>query len=346
MVQRAPLGPFPQPETYDHELPFTPPTGRDLYFYRGNFCGIRLEGAPVVPGCNADHPDVVMACLLDNYPEAWQEQYLTTYASYGYTHLQRSIGHSLYYGHSLQDHMVLSKKAQNVGLYCDEWVLNGGEGTDWFLKTPNQDAAYWEPILRPIVEPMLAAGVIDTACVAWQMDQMQGDAPGNPTISIIALMARLLPSAIPLYTHWVNEALAWWKTGGEVWVDPQYYPEGIEIGDRFSWWRAMGPYLTGGYHQGDNQIAITDPTLYQGKLRDTLNPFNDGRMGWSNRSGPRRFSLVGFEVTAQFQFDGQCTEHQGDTTGYLVTCTTGDDQNGGVMGGYGNGASLPDGWPL
>lgn len=331
---RAPLGPFPQPEDYDHALPFVPPDGPDLLFYRGNFCGIRIADAPVVPGCNASNPTCVMACLLDNYPADVQDTYLHTYASYGYTHLQRSIGHSLFYGGTVDSHIALSRRAQSYGLFCDEWFL-GAEA----FNTRDQDAAYWAPIIGPVIDQMVAAGVVDSACVGWQLDQW--NIPGNTIIGIIAMVANRLPAAVPVYTHWVNEAMAWWKTGGEVWTDAY---QTINVDNRFSWWLAMQPYLTGGYHQGSNRMAISDPGLYQAHVRDTLNPFTDGRMGHSQRNGSRNFAFVEMECTAQFQFDGVTDENQGDLTGYLLTCTLGD--SGGVMSGYGNGARMPDGAPL
>ncbi len=337
-IIRPPLGPYPQPVNYPTELGFHPPPIPDLYFYRGNFCGLHLPGAPWVPGANEANPDCVMACLLDNYPPAWQEKYLDTYAGYGYTHLQRSIGHSLYYGGTVASHIQLSKKAQSIGLYADEWFL-GGEA----LKTPNADAAYWAPILQPIIDQMLGAGAIDHACVGWQLDQLNWDAPGNPLISIIAYVAKALPAKIPLYTHWMNEALAWWKTGGENWYDPQFGNTWVD--NRFSWWWAMQPYLTGGHHQGDNQMALTDPRLYGDKMLDTLNPFNGdkgkGDMGQSQRYNHQPFQMTVFENMAQYEFDGKATETQGDTSSYLLMCIRG--ANNSHLSGYGNGARRPDG---
>lgn len=336
VILRPPLGPYPQPVNYPTELNFTPPSFPDLYFYRGDFCGLHLPGAPWVPGANDQNPECVMACLLDNYPQEWQERYLETYAGYGYTHLQRSIGHSLFYGGTVQSHIQLSRKAQSIGLYADEWFL-GGEA----LKTPNADASYWAPILQPIIDQMLGEGAIDHACVGWQLDQLNWDAPGNPLISIIAYVAKALPSNIPLYTHWMNEALAWWKTGGEVWVD-QWNPDGFNVHDRFTWWLAMRPYLTGGHHQGNTTMARTDPKLYQDKLKDTLDAFHDGRMGFSRRSGVEiPFQLTGYEETAQDQFDDRCSEEEGDRVGSIILCTT--SGTGAGMDGYGNGDRTPEG---
>lgn len=329
-ISRAPLPAFPAGR-FDRVPPVAPPTGPDLLYYRGNFCGIRLPGAPVVPGGPApSNADLVMACLLDNYPREWQDKFIDRYAGYGYTHLQRSIGHALNYGHSLADFIGLTKRAQARGLFADQWLL-GAEA----LNAQDQDAGYWKPILDPIVDALIGAGAIDTACVGWQLDQF--NEPGNPLISIIAYVGEKLPQSVPLYTHWVNEALAWWKTGGEVWSDKY---QTVNVRDRFTWWQAMQPYLTGGHHQGDTTLARTDPTTYQDKLKDTLNPFcgdnGKGPMGRSKRNGDRNFLLTVFECTAQDQFDERCSEDQGDLTGYLLACTT--SFNGQGMGGYGNGA--------
>jgi hypothetical protein len=279
-----------------------------------------------------------MACLLDNYPPNIQDTFLDAYAEAGHTHLQRSIGHALFYGHDLNAYNALSRKARSYGLFCDHWIL-GGEA----LNTPDQTVDYWRPILDPILDSIIGSGTMDLACVGWQLDQY--NIPGNVLIAIIAYMADKIPASVPLFTHWVNEALAWWVTGGEVWSD-EY--QTINVRDRFTWWQAMQPYLTGGHHQGSNVMALTDPQQYQDRLCDTLDPFGGdtgkGDMGQSQRNGRRNFILTAFEVTAQFQFDGLTTEVQGDSAGYLTICTR--SHTGYAMGGYGNGARQPDGTAL
>lgn len=342
-IPRRPLGPLLQPVNYRVVLPFFPPAGRTLDFYRGNFCGLQIPDAPVVQGCNDRYPQTVMAALLDNYPEAFQHRYLQMYAEAGYTHLQRSIGHALYYGHDLAAYNHLSEVARSqYGLYCDHWLMGGGEGDAFFLKARAQTIEYWQPVLGPIINAIVGSGTMDLCCVGWQLDQF--NQPGNVLIAIIAYIANTIPQSVPLYTHWMNEALAWWRTGGEVWTD-QY--GSINVIDRFTWWYAMRPYLTGGHHQGSNIMAITDPKQYQDRLLDTLDYFGGdtgkGTMGQSMRGGQQRpFALTDFEVTAQFQFDGLTSEAQGDESGYLALCTT--SHTGLAMAGYGNGARYLNGF--
>lgn len=339
-VQRAPLGPFPEPQTYDHVLPFTPPAGADVNFYRGNFCGIRIPGAPAVPGSNAANPECIMSALLDVYPDNIVDAFLQKCVEDGYTHLQRSMSHALYYT-SFDRFLAVSKKAKSMGLFNDVWfIANEFPGFQF-----NQDASFWKPLLDPYIDQILGEGLVDCACPCWQMDQIMQSAPGNATISIIAYVADRLPQSVPVFTHWMNEALAWWKTGGEQWADKY---QSIWIENRFDWWRAMNPYLTGGHHQGDTQIAKNDPKLYQDKMKDTLDYFggrtDKGNMGQSLRGGQKPFNLTVFECSAQDQFDGKTSEDQGDQTGYILMCTTG--WNGSHLGGYGNGARKPDGWNL
>jgi hypothetical protein len=357
-VPREPLPPYPAPVDYKTVLPFTPPTGRARDFYRGQFCGLRVAGAPTVPGSNGANPECIMACLLDNYPPAIQHQFLSQYAEAGYTHLQRSLGHALGYGHSIDAFLALTRTAQReYGLFADVWLI----ANEFPGFVHDADAAYWGPILDPYLARLVDAGAIDLCCPSWQMDQVMSGAPGNATISILAHVAKQLPPSIPLYSHWVNEALAWWKKVGtnpdgsdigEIWSD-EY--QTIEVHDRFSWWYAMRYYLTGGHHQGNTRMLMKE---YQDRLCDTLDYFGDergrdtgkGDMGQSLRSGtPTPFALTVFECSAQDQFDDTpgnpyaIDELEGDQRGYVLMCTT---SPWGHMRGYGNGARRPAGSAL
>ena len=120
-----------------------------------------------------------------------------------------------------------------------------------------------------------------------------------------------------------------------------YWRNGEWVFDRFQGWRDQRNKLTWFHHQGDVDLDI--PT-YQAKLKDTLDPFGDGRMGRSGLFGDRPFSLVVYECSAQGQFgtagrNPWITEEEGDLRGFLLCCTKGAS----FPGGYGNGARRPDG---
>lgn len=335
LVQRPPLPPFP-PGSYDRDLPPWAGGPPDKLIYRGNFCGIRVPGAPGVKGgMNATIPggdtSLVMAAHLDRYPLDWQHAILERYASYGYTHLQQSIGHSEAMGQSISQYVATAKLIQSYGLWVDHWLLGGGrdEGSNQFL---HRDWGWdnWEPVLTPWLDALLAEDAIDACCIGWQLDQFNTHSPrpwsrfGNPFQSIVDNVAdRLVPKAIPIGTHWVNEA-------GVVFGDTYM--------DRFTFWRMQRNRLSWFHHQGDVDLPIPE---YQAKLVDTLNPFGDGRMGTSGLFGDRPFGLVVYECSAQAQFDGRCTEDEGDLRSTLLVCTKARS-----WASYGNGGRQFNGTKL
>jgi len=337
-VQREPLTWLPEPRNYPLPDVSQFPRGRDLNFIRGNFSGLSIPGAPVVPGGNDANPSLVMTALLPNYPQAFQDSFLEIYAGY-YTHIQFSLFHALHYGSSLDGYIDLARRAQSAGLFVDHWFL---AGDDVIGGARDADVNFWRAQLDPIIPRLLGAGVVDLACVGWQLDQY--NVPGNQLIAIIAYIAGALPRSIPLYTHWANEALAWWKSGGEVWSDAY---QTINVVDRFTWWAAMQPYLTGGHHQGNTEAARTQTRNYQLSILDTLDYFHGrtdkGSMGLSRRrvdaGEPFRFIIA--ENNAQDEFDGVISEATGDATTYALLGARA--YNGAYTDGYYNGTRQPNG---
>ena len=333
---RAPLGALPQPENYALPDWTQFPQARDLNFIRGNF-GITIPGAPAVPGSNDQNPAHVMSSLLLNYPQAIQEAFLAQYVA-AYTHVQFSLFHALHYGATLDQYIALAQRAQSVGLFVDHWFL---AGEDVVPGGANQPMEFWKALIDPHLPRLVGAGVVDQACVGWQLDQY--NVPGNSLIRIIKYLAEALPATVPLYTHWVRDAMAWWWDGGEVWSD-QY--QTLNVHDRFTWWQAMSPYLTGGHMQGDTVAARSRTLDWQNMVLDTLNPFRggDGRgdMGQSTRGGTQKpFQLVIAEYNEQDVFNGVISEHDGDAVGYALMGARARD--GAYANGYYNGASRPTG---
>lgn len=337
-VPRSPLPPFP-PGHYDRDPPPTP-AGPDKLYYRGNFSGIRVPGIPLLPGMagytvppwnenriSGPNPPIM---ALD-IPRYWKfdrdlaDKILRTYAERGYTHLQCSIGHGIEAGFSIDEWVAYSARVKEYGLFADQWFL-GAKNVG--LDTRDMDRVYWAPILAPWFDALISNGVVDTACVGWQLDQFNTGTERmidgwwqSPIQSIIDLHAeRFAPLGIPLGTHWANS-----ESGA--WNDPY---------DRFKWWKDQRGKLSWFHHQGDVHLDI--PT-YQAKLVDTLQPFGDGRMGTSGLFGDRPYGLIVYECSAQAQFDLEMSEDDGDLRGYLLCCT----KAASTPSGYGNGARQPDG---
>jgi hypothetical protein len=342
-LPRGPLPAFP-PGAYDRTLPSTPPTGPDLLFYRGQFCGIRTpEGFPLLPGMagytvapwSANRKPWQPPVMAPDIPRYWQrdpslaKELLTIYAQVdGYTHLMCSVGHAVESGFTIDQWVEYCGLVQSFGLFADQWWLGGGP---WHER--DADVMYWRPILQPWMDAVKANKVVDASCVGWQLDaynkgteRLIDGRMQSPIQSIIDYCAdQLGPYDIPLGTHWAES-----ESGA--WNDPY---------DRFKWWRDQRNKLTWFHHQGDVDIPVD---LYQAKLCDTLNPFGDGRMGRSGLFGDRPYALVIYECSAQGQFGTETrnpwiTEDEGDLRSYLLNCTRAASN----CMQYGNGSRMPNG---
>jgi hypothetical protein len=255
---------------------------------------------------------------------------LSLHQAAGCTHFKASIAHARQFGLSIDTYVEFCGGHVRKYLpFLDQWGMSNDSGPK------DSDWPTWQGLLQPWLDAVKSNGLVDLACVGWQLDNF--NVPGDPIIDIVkGFASQFTGLSIPVGTHWVNEAGAWWQTGGS----PKY----PHVVDRFSWWREMKGFLSFFYHQGDVQIDI--PT-YQAKLVDTLNPFGGdtgkGDMGTSGLFGDRPYSLIVYECSAQAQFDVDkayyLTQAQGDQRSYYLTCTHARSH----AGGYGNGGGYPDG---
>ncbi len=343
-----PRGPLPaSPPNVDRELWFDIPSGPDKLFYRGNFCGIRVPGVPLLEGmagrtvapwsenqapfCPPFMAGDVLFYATHGQWDAVQE-YFKVYAADGYTHWQANVCLAVEAALTRDEYFRVCRMARDAGIpFLDQWFLGGVWGER------DADAAYWRPIVKPWFDALVAEGLIDCACVGWQLDKFNTGLPRQiegreqaPIQSIVDMFADWCgPREIPLGTHWVNEAGVW-----------RVYWNGREFEfDRFRGWKDQRNKVFFFHHQGDVDIPVD---LYQAKLKDTLDPFGNGRMGTSGLFGDRPFGLVIYECSAQAQFDLRCSEDDGDLRGALLLYTKGATH----AVGYGNGARRPDGGAL
>src|SRR5262249_57971793 len=100
---------------------------------KGNFCGLRVPGVPVLPGMAGytlvpqPTDPLVMALDLFKYKDRDQQnRILELYGSYGYTHFQVSIGHALEEGWTMDQIVDLCARIQGYCGYADWWFLGGG----------------------------------------------------------------------------------------------------------------------------------------------------------------------------------------------------------------------------
>src|ERR1017187_8878154 len=97
---RPPLPPFPQPVNYATTLPFAPPPGPDIAFYRNDFCGVRVPGMilkPWMAGYTLPNPGTPLVMDLDLANYRGEDDQITLFfqakQKRGLTHCQFSLGH-------------------------------------------------------------------------------------------------------------------------------------------------------------------------------------------------------------------------------------------------------------
>lgn len=334
---RAPLPLFPSPTSarngqqawasrdYRKELAVAPPSKPDKRFYRGNFSGIRVPGLPPVKdGKNATVPGGDTSFLytshLPRYPLDWQHKACEDYAAHGYTHffmhLANTISDAEDSAHmSLDDYIAAARVAQSYKLWLDTSVLFGPR---------DATADYYRPRFDSIIRRLYDAGVLDLATVSMQLDLWNSPYGLRTIIDWFGPLVKSLDSSIPVASHWANHACAWYGKDGNG-------DSGFK--DRFEYWNyyhATG-FMDWAYFQQDTGAPLDDT---EGRLSELM----------------KTCDVVGFELTAQAQFDAAWTadrvdvdEDHGDLVGYCALCTTGGPYR---VAGYGNGGRYPNGAPL
>jgi hypothetical protein len=257
---------------------------------------------------------------LPRYPLEWQHEICKAYAARGYTHfflhLANTISDDADSSHqTLEEYIAAAHLAQSYGLLVDTSVLYGPR---------DATADYYAPIFDPIVRELYAAGVLDLATVGMQLDLWNSPYGLRTMIDWFGGLVKSLDPAIPVASHWANHACAWFGAdhNGDSGFD-----------DRFEYWHYY--HTTGlmdwAYFQTDTRYPIDD---YEGRIAELL----------------KTCDTVGFEVTAQSQFDPaaypppdnaiEIDEDHGDIMGYCGLCTTGGPYRNA---GFGNGGRRPSG---
>lgn len=291
-------------DLYTQPLPYVPPPTPTLDFHRGNFCGLRVPGAPYVPGSNAQHPDLIMTWFLYLYPPEWQTTILQTYVAAGYTHIDFHLPD--WRGKvdgipacSITEAVAICALAKSYGLFVTVNVLPGDEDTI-------------DPSL-PWLDALTAAGVVNILCVAWQIDKYYQANLVDVTLPVVSYSQA---HGLKTCQQWLNEACA-------LWPYPQY-----DIYNRFDYARFMNGKIDYQYAQFDVNASVDAIQSQTAKLLQAY-------QGLSTK-------LVLSEYDAQAEYDNpdQRLELYGDQKGRLLQAASG---YGLTCSGYLNGARREDG---
>lgn len=313
---RAPLPPDP-PGTYDHLLTQTVPPSPDLRWMRANVFDMVVPGLPFVYQGSSEHPERALTPFIDRYSDVDQQRMLDQYARRGYTHFWRWLPDSRQaggidsHGQSLAAYVATSVKIHQAGFYvCHSLISKTWDPRD-------ADGAYYQTVLDPWLDALIAADAIQCATVGFELDLF--NEPGRKLQSIIDYVtAKLVPHGIPVYVHFSPEK-TWWGAA-------DFLP------NRFAWWDHQSGKLTGLLYQFDPAWTIAEA---QARMADTLRQFANTDSGFGHP-----FDDVAFETKAAIAFSAdQPDEDQIDLFDSLLL----DTQGGVAPYGFGNGARRLDG---
>ena len=260
--------------------------------YRGNMCGIRLGGLPQIPG--VPNADLVLSWFIDRYDQPDRARIYQAYRDKGMTDVLVSW----------PDSRVNGSTPEQFGLFCQE-IVDAGFTPVVFLSSKYYDPHYdWKGVQANIapVLPFIEK-IAGRHCVGFELSLW------------------LSPADVQALTDWLAPLVNPW--GGKLYVHFQQGYASFDIdGPNASfagyWNRNVGK-LTGILHQRD---LSWDKPMYQARLVDVLERFAGNYFCSPDSGFGHPFDLVACEITAQEQFDGHCTEEEGNAWGVTALTTT------------------------
>ena len=294
----------PRPDSYDQDLPWTPPVSRD--FLRADAWGVPVDGLPFVPGGSSEHPERLLTAFLYKYDRALWPACFAEHKRRGYTHWVLWWPNARAEDVSLADFVAMCKVIQAAGFYT-QVGLNSKD-----FDARDQSASQWQAQLGPVFAALGAARAADEYAV-WEWDAH--NIPGQPTLDAFRYCGQQAHAqGASFWAHFLPEHTSWFKD-----KDPR---------GRFGFWADLGADVDGLQYQGDPSWDIGQ---LQAKIVDTLIQF--AHQG-------NQHKLRAFELTALTQFThDHPTEEEACLTGYLACCTRGP----ATVWGFGNGARRPSG---
>lgn len=286
-------------------------------FHRGNFCGVRVPGLPFVPQGPSD-TTLVFTPFIDRYSPTDRQSIYTAYLRRGFTHFQISWINSrdtIGSGLDVAGFTALAAEIKAAGIpYVTVFVM--GKGDD-----PN--VANMAGTIDPMLNSLIASGVMDLCCVAWEASLWMD--PTQTQAAIDHVCAITVPAGIPTYIHF----------------QPNYTSFPQPNAFTASFWNDNIGKLSGLYFQAD---ANADCGGRQQRIKEGLERFA-GNDGYAVDCGfGHMWDFVTFEVTATNQFFApNLSENDGNTIGFQELCTPAQHGPGGTnqVMGYMNGATIP-----
>lgn len=264
--------------------PFSP-APRD---WAGNMCGVRIPGLPPVPG-GADDPSLVLSWFYDRYDAVARQVIREVWKRRGFLDVLVSWPDSQQFG----------KTPKQFQAMCLELIANGFRPCPFLSAKPTssddiRDVQGTLANMRLVIPLLLK--IVPRVCIGWELSLWLS--PEDVQFLIDAIAAEFIAYGCKVYVHFQEGYMSFQVSG-----------------DNAVFWNANIGKLTGVLYQ--KKLAQTDAEFLD-SVNDCLERCagNDG-MPATIIDG-HGVDFIGLELSAQWQFNGDMTEAQGDALGRLA----------------------------
>lgn len=262
--------------------------------FRGNFCGVRVDGLPPVPGGAPGDPSLVLSWFYDRYDENSRRAIRAAWAQRGYIDIVLSW----------PDSRSVGATPQSFAATCMELVQEGFLPTVFLLSKdydPHYDVAGCLNNVNPVLPVLLSPRTCSRICIGWELSLWLS--PTDVQQLTDAIAPRCVPVDVKCYVHF-QQGYASFQQEGHTFAD---------------YWNRNVGFLTGILHQGSIDWSMDE---YRWRLADVLDRFA-GQFGCSPDSGfGHPFDCIAMEITAWKQYGGSCSEEEGNAWGRNALATT------------------------
>ncbi len=295
------------------------PPGYTRTFWRGDLGGVMLPTAPPwVPGCNTTPPEMTMSFLLPKYQQFGVKQidaFLTAHAERNYSHFHLDRSQADDAGLSDTQFVDLIAYVQSWGFFTSCWLSGSRDDR-------SRGWASIGPRITTFLDVLEARGqrVLDRF-IALPGEELNNGCPPGPAGAdaiIRGVCARTTPVGVPTWLHLTSNYA-------------DYPPNPRTDASAVVWWQQWIGQLQGLCWQADPNAPAG---LMGAKLWDARRILG--------RADPA-FLTVAFELRAEAQLYGRCTEEQGCLTGLELLYCDNDGLGYPEVAGFGNGARSPEG---
>lgn len=258
--------------------------------WAGNMCGIRVIGAPAVPG-GADDPSLILSWFYDRYDAFWRAEIRAGWHARGLTHVLVSWPDSQDYGYSPAQFRAMCLELIADGFFPCVFLCAKPTSADTVRSVPETLAN----IL--LVLPSLV-GLVPMFCIGWELSLWLTPTDVQFLIDQLTPLWLAQPGTLG-YVHFQEGY-------------PSFQQPGHTVAD--FWWPQVGK-LTGLLYQ---KLLSQNAAQFLDSISDNLQRFCGGFNMPDDSGFDHPFDWVACELSAQPQFNRQMTEAQGNSLARLA----------------------------